>query len=64
MVRSVECFHAKNLHGLLVEHVPGLGNELLALTTSVEVQPGREAHERHVLSHFDQCLQHTGTRVE
>ena len=34
---------------LLVEHVPGLGNALLALSASVEVQPGSKAHECHVL---------------
>ena len=49
MVRSVECFHAKNLHGLLVEHVPGLGDTLFTLAASVQVKPGRKNHEGHVL---------------
>ena len=34
---------------LLVEHVPGLRDALFALAARVEVEPGSEAHERHVL---------------
>ena len=34
---------------LLVEHVPGLRNTFLTLAARVEVKPGGQNHEGHVL---------------
>ena len=44
---------------LLVEHVPGLRDALLTLDAGVEVKPGSQAHECHVLPRDEPCATQT-----
>ena len=45
----------------LVEHIPSLRDAFFALAARVEIEPGREDHERHVLHIYEYVsYQHLG----